>query len=166
MRCPFCSKLETKVVDSRLASEGDQIRRRRGCITCGERFTTYETAELNLPNVVKNDGTREVFVDDKLRAGMQRALEKRPVDSESIEGAISRIKHRLFAKGEREIPSLSIGEYVMDELRRLDHVAYLRFASVYRSFEDVEQFREEIDHLGAALTPQEKRDQMPLLDEE
>ncbi|MEM7208293.1 MAG: transcriptional regulator NrdR [Pseudomonadota bacterium] len=166
MRCPFCSEQETKVVDSRLASEGDQIRRRRECNSCSARFTTYETAELNLPNVVKSDGTREVFVDQKLRAGMQRSLEKRPVDSESVEGAINRIKHRLFAKGVREIASIQIGEYVMDELRKLDHVAYLRFASVYRSFEDVEQFREEIEHLGAELTPEEKRDQMPLLDED
>ena len=163
MRCPFCSEQDTKVIDSRLASEGEQIRRRRECNGCGERFTTYETAELNLPNVVKSDGSREVFVDEKLRSGMQKSLEKRPVDSDAIEVAINHIKHALFATGEREVHAMVIGEHVMDELRKLDHVAYLRFASVYRSFEDVEQFREVIDRLGNEPTPEEARDQLTLL---
>ena len=165
MRCPFCSDRETKVVDSRLAGEGNQIRRRRECISCGERFTTYETAELNLPNVIKSDGTRQVFVDQKLRVGMQKSLEKRPVGADAIEAAVNRIKHLLFTQGEREVPALQIGEYVMDELRKLDHVAYLRFASVYRSFEDVDQFREVIDRLKKEPTPEEARDQLSLLDD-
>ncbi|MEM7293261.1 MAG: transcriptional regulator NrdR [Pseudomonadota bacterium] len=165
MRCPFCNEHDTRVVDSRLAGEGDQIRRRRECTACGERFTTYESAELNLPNVVKSDGTREVFLEDKLRTGMIKSLEKRPVASEDIEAAVNRIKHALFAKGEREVPAILIGEFVMDELRKLDHVAYLRFASVYRSFEDVEEFREVIDRLGREPTPEEVRDQIPLLGE-
>lgn len=165
MRCPFCSEQETKVVDSRLAGDGNQIRRRRECINCSERFTTYETAELNLPSVIKSDGTRQSFADQKLRIGMQKSLEKRPVSADEIEAAINRIKHLLFTRGEREVPALQIGEYVMDELRKLDHVAYLRFASVYRSFEDVDQFREVIDRLKNEPTPEEARDQLSLLDD-
>ena len=165
MRCPFCSELDTKVVDSRLTADSDQIRRRRECVACNERFTTYETAELNLPNVIKSDGTREAFTDKKLRSGMQKSLEKRAVSVDDIEAAVSRIKHALFTKGEREVPAMLIGEHVMDELRKLDHVAYLRFASVYRSFEDVEQFREVIDRLEQEPTPEEARDQLNLLDD-
>ncbi len=165
MRCPFCSAQDTKVIDSRLAGDSDQIRRRRECVSCTERFTTYETAELNLPNVVKSDGSREAFAEQKLRAGMHKSLEKRAVAVDDIESAISRIKHMLFSKGEREVPALQIGECVMDELRKLDHVAYLRFASVYLSFEDVEQFREVIDRLQREPSPEETRDQLPLLDE-
>lgn len=148
MHCPFCSADDTKVIDSRLVSEGDQVRRRRECLSCRERFTTYELAELMMPRVIKSDGTREPFDDAKLRAGLQRALEKRPVSIESIESAISRIKHNLQATGERELPSRTIGEKVMEELRQLDQVAYVRFASVYRSFQDVEEFRREIDSLS------------------
>lgn len=148
MHCPFCSAEDTKVIDSRLVSEGDQVRRRRECLSCHERFTTYELAELMMPRVIKTDGTREPFDDAKLRAGLQRSLEKRPVSIESIESAISRIKHKLQSSGERELPSRTIGEKVMEELRQLDQVAYVRFASVYRSFQDVEEFRREIDSLS------------------
>ncbi|GAB1255783.1 transcriptional regulator NrdR [Aurantivibrio plasticivorans] len=148
MHCPFCSADDTKVIDSRLVSEGDQVRRRRECLSCHERFTTYEVAELLMPRVIKSDGTREPFDDQKLRAGMQRALEKRPVSVEKIESAISHIKHKLQATGERELPSREMGELVMEQLRQLDQVAYVRFASVYRSFQDVDEFRQEIDRLS------------------
>lgn len=147
MRCPFCGAPDTRVIDSRLANDGDQVRRRRECAECGERFTTYESVELSLPRVVKSDGNREHFNEDKLRTGMMRALEKRPVSTEDIESAISNIKRNLMRSGEREVPSRRIGELVMDALRELDHVAYIRFASVYRSFEDVEAFRKLIERL-------------------
>jgi transcriptional repressor NrdR len=147
VRCPFCGAQDTRVVDSRLSQEGDQVRRRRECTECKERYTTYETAELNMPRVVKNNGNREPFREEKLRGGMLRALEKRPVGSDRIEAAINRIKKKLLACGEREIPSRRIGESVMQELAELDQVAYIRFASVYRSFEDVNEFREVIDRL-------------------
>jgi transcriptional repressor NrdR len=147
MKCPFCGAGDTRVIDSRLANEGASIRRRRECVSCSERFTTFETAELVYPHIIKHDGTREPFNEDKLRRGMLRALEKRPVDINAIEAAIDRIKHRLHVSGEREIRSREVGEYVMDELRALDEVAYVRFASVYRRFQDVNAFREEIDRL-------------------
>jgi transcriptional repressor NrdR len=147
MYCPFCSHIETKVIDSRLAGEGRQIRRRRECLSCGERFTTFEAAELIMPMVVKSDHTREPFDEAKLRAGMTKALEKRPVALEAVEEAVSRIAHKLRSLGEREVQSRAIGELVMDELRHLDEVAYVRFASVYRSFQDLEAFRDEIDRL-------------------
>lgn len=149
MHCPFCSAEETKVIDSRLVAEGDQIRRRRECTSCRERFTTYEVAELLMPRVVKQDGSREPFNEDKLRAGFSRALEKRPVSVERIESSIIQIKHRLQASGEREVPALDVGELVMEQLRLLDEVAYVRFASVYRRFQDLDEFREEIDRLKA-----------------
>lgn len=148
MYCPFCGAQETKVTDSRLVADGDQVRRRRECLSCGERFTTYETAELVMPKIVKHDGKREAFDEHKLRAGMQRALEKRPVSTESFEAAIERIRQRLRARGEREVPSRLIGEEVMAQLRLLDQVAYIRFASVYRSFQDLDEFRAEIDRLA------------------
>lgn len=148
MHCPFCGEADTKVIDSRLVADGDQVRRRRECISCKERFTTFETAELVMPRVVKQDGTRQPFDEDKLRAGLMKALEKRPVSIEQIEAAINRIKFRLRATGEREIKSLQVGEEVMAELRQLDKVAYVRFASVYRSFQDINEFREEIDRLS------------------
>lgn len=166
MQCPFCSHDDTKVVDSRLAGEGSQVRRRRECISCGERFTTYETAELLMPRIIKTDGTREPFNDEKLLNGILRALEKRPVKSESIDAAISRLQHRLQACGERELPSRQLGEWVMEELRDLDQVAYVRFASVYRSFEDVSEFREEVERLEKTPTPEQKRQQMPLLSDD
>jgi transcriptional repressor NrdR len=152
MRCPFCSAEETKVIDSRLVAEGDSVRRRRECQNCSERFTTYETAELLLPKVVKQNDTREPFDEDKLKSGILRALEKRPVSVEQIEAALNHIKHDLMATGEREVSSLNIGEEVMKQLRMLDHVAYVRFASVYRSFQDLEEFRAEIDKLSAEST--------------
>lgn len=166
MRCPFCGNMDTKVIDSRLAGEGMQVRRRRECIACADRFTTYESAELVMPRIIKSDGTREPFNEEKLLTGVLRALEKRPVDTESVEASISRIQHRLQACGEREIPSRQLGEWVMDELRNLDQVAYVRFASVYRSFQDVSEFRDEIERLEQGPTPEEKRNQMPLLPDE
>jgi len=147
MRCPFCATQDTRVVDSRLASEGDQVRRRRECATCKERFTTYEVAELTLPKIIKRDGARELFNEKKLRSGMQRALEKRPVNSEAIEAAISRIKKSMIAMGDREIPADDLGGLVMRELSALDHVAFVRFASVYRSFQDVNEFTEMIESM-------------------
>jgi transcriptional repressor NrdR len=147
MHCPFCAHVETKVNDSRLAAEGRQIRRRRECLACGERFTTFETAELVMPLVVKSDESREPFDEHKLRTGFVKALEKRPVGQDAIEEAVSRVGHKLRSLGEREVPSLLIGELVMEELRHLDEVAYVRYASVYRSFQDVEAFREEIERL-------------------
>jgi transcriptional repressor NrdR len=148
MRCPFCSEEDTKVIDSRLVAEGEQIRRRRECQTCTERFTTYETAELLLPKIIKQNDVRQPFDENKLRGGILRALEKRPVSVEQIEAAVSHIKHELMATGEREVSAIRVGEAVMLHLR-LDHVAYVRFASVYRSFQDLNEFREEIDKLSA-----------------
>ena len=147
MHCPFCGHIETKVTDSRLAAEGRQIRRRRECLACGERYTTFETAELLMPQVVKSDQTREPFDEHKLRSGMLKALEKRPVANDASEAAIGRICHKLRSLGEREVPARQLGEMVMEELRHLDEVAYVRFASVYRSFQDVEAFHDEIAHL-------------------
>ncbi|WP_375055723.1 transcriptional regulator NrdR [Zobellella sp. DQSA1] len=147
MHCPFCNATETKVIDSRLVGEGLQVRRRRECNACRERFTTFETAELVMPRVIKTTGIREPFNEDKLEAGMQRALEKRPVSTEAIEQAISRIKSQLRATGEREVKSELVGNLVMEELKQLDKVAYIRFASVYRCFEDLRQFGEEIARL-------------------
>ena len=164
MHCPFCGHTETKVIDSRLAGEGRQIRRRRECLACAERFTTFETAELLLPVVVKSDRSREPFDENKLRAGMQKALEKRPVSRETIDDAVARICHKLRSLGEREIASRAVGEMVMESLRHLDEVAYVRFASVYRSFQDVEAFRTEIDQLRRHPRRRESsKDQLPLL---
>lgn len=151
------------MVDSRLAGDGDQIRRRRECLSCAERFTTYEFAELRMPRVVKSDGSREDFSEDKLRTGFLRALEKRPVDTEQVEAALNRVKHALHTVGERELDSRVIGEWVMNELRELDQVAYVRFASVYRSFQDVNAFREEIERLEKSPTAELKKHQLPLL---
>jgi len=163
MRCPFCSAPDTKVIDSRLANDGDSVRRRRECLTCAERFTTYETAELLLPRMIKRDGSREPFAEDKLRSGFLRALEKRPVSTEAIEAAINRILHRMRATGERELATGLVGEWVMEELRELDEVAYVRFASVYRRFQDVNAFREEIERLQSEPSPQVRKNQLPLL---
>ena len=147
MYCPFCNAGDTKVIDSRLIREGNQTRRRRECPDCKERFTTYESAELSLPRVIKRDGRRAPFNEDKLRAGMLRAMEKRPVSIEQIETAIVRIIRKAMTSGEREIPSSHMGEWVMEELHQLDQVAYVRFASVYRSFQDIDEFRREISRL-------------------
>ena len=168
MHCPFCTHADTRVTDSRLAADGRQIRRRRECLSCGERFTTFESAELLLPRVIKSDGSREPFDEAKLSAGMVKALEKRPVSSEAIEDAVARICHRLRVLGEREVPARQVGELVMEELRHLDEVAYVRFASVYRSFQDVEAFRETIDGLRRHRRRREPpdpagREQLPLL---
>jgi transcriptional repressor NrdR len=147
VHCPFCGADDTKVIDSRLVAEGEAVRRRRECQTCGERFTTFETAELVMPRIVKRDGSREPFDENKLRRGLTRALEKRPVSVEQIETSITRIMHELRATGERELPSLRVGEAVMKELRHIDVVAYVRFASVYRDFQDVSEFQKEIQSL-------------------
>ncbi len=154
MHCPFCGADDTKVIDSRLVSEGVQVRRRRECTNCAERFTTYEVAELVMPRVIKQNGSREPFNEEKLRAGFLRALEKRPVSVEDIEAVINQIKHALRATGEREIKSLVLGELVMEHLKELDQVAYVRFASVYRSFQDLAEFRDEIERLEAEPAPQ------------
>lgn len=145
MYCPFCGANDTKVIDSRLVANGDQVRRRRECLLCEERFTTFETADLILPRLIKQDGSRQPFDEDKFRAGMLRALEKRPVSLERLEEAVARIKRKLRAAGEREVQSLVVGELVMNELKQLDEVAYIRFASVYRRFQDLDEFRKEID---------------------
>jgi transcriptional repressor NrdR len=172
MYCPFCNHIETKVIDSRLAGEGRQIRRRRECLSCGERFTTFEAAELIMPMVVKSDRTREPFDEAKLRAGITKALEKRPVALEAVEEALSRIGHKLRSLGEREVQSRAVGELVMDELRHLDEVAYVRFASVYRSFQDLDAFRDEIDRLRHRRARRDSGrdiaavDQLPLLTNE
>lgn len=148
MRCPFCSHDDTKVIDSRLVAEGGQVRRRRECSSCSERFTSYETAELLMPRVIKQNGNREPFDEAKMRSGLLRALEKRPVSMERIEAAVSQIEHDLQATGEREVQSLVVGELVMEHLKQLDQVAYVRFASVYRDFKDLNEFRDEIDKLA------------------
>lgn len=163
MRCPFCNAQDTKVIDSRLANDGDKVRRRRQCLSCQERFTTYESAELLMPRVVKSTGNREEFNEEKLRVGILRALEKRPVETELIEQFIHYLLHRIRTCGEREIASRTIGEWVMEQLRDLDQVAYVRFASVYRDFEDVNAFREEIDRLENIPGAEMKKHQLPLL---
>ncbi|KFA59852.1 transcriptional regulator NrdR [Gilliamella sp. Choc4-2] len=147
MYCPFCNADDTKVIDSRLVGEGYQVRRRRQCVECNERFTTFEIAELIMPNVIKSNKVREPFNEAKLRNGIKRALEKRPVSFDDIEDAITRIKSKLRATGEREVPAKLIGDYVIEELKSLDKIAYIRFASVYFSFDDIEQFSNEIAKL-------------------
>jgi len=163
MRCPFCDHSETKVVDSRLAGEGSQIRRRRECVDCSERFTTFESAELLMPHIIKSDKNREPFDESKLRRGITRALEKRPVKSDSIESAVSHIIKALLSSGERDVPASRIGELVMQELRKLDEVAYVRFASVYRQFQDVEAFQAEITRLQEEARYDVDKQQMSLL---
>ncbi|GJL83088.1 MAG: transcriptional repressor NrdR [marine bacterium B5-7] len=147
MHCPFCGADDTRVIDSRLGDDGSSVRRRRSCQACGERFNTFERAELSLPWVIKNNGGREPFDEGKLRRGMQRALEKRPIDTEALEEAIVRILRKCAYGGDREISSKQLGEWIMLELREIDHVAYVRFASVYRRFEDVDAFSAEVDRL-------------------
>ncbi|RTE86012.1 MULTISPECIES: transcriptional regulator NrdR [Gammaproteobacteria] len=147
MHCPFCNTQETKVIDSRLVADGMSVRRRRECNACRERFTTFETAELVMPRVIKTNGAREPFNEDKLRAGLQRALEKRPVSVEAVEKLVHRVKSELRATGEREVTSKFLGNLLIENLKQLDKVAYIRFASVYRSFEDIREFGEEIARL-------------------
>jgi len=165
MRCPYCGAQDTKVMDSRLSGDGDQVRRRRRCVVCAERFTTYEAAELNLPRVIKRDGTRVPFDGRKLRTGLMRAAEKRPISTEDVEAAIARINRKLLGAADGEISSRDIGELVMEELRGLDQVAYVRFASVYRKFEDVAAFREEIERLERNPAPEVRKAQLDLLDQ-
>jgi transcriptional repressor NrdR len=157
MRCPFCSHDDTKVIDSRLVAEGGQVRRRRECTSCSERFTSYETAELLMPRIIKQNGNREPFDEAKMRAGLLRALEKRPVSIEKIEAVVNQIEHNLQATGEREVQSLVVGEQVMEQLKQLDQVAYVRFASVYRDFKDLNEFRMEIDRLSEEPGPADER---------
>jgi transcriptional repressor NrdR len=165
MHCPFCGHEETKVIDSRLAGEGRQIRRRRQCLACNERFTTFETAELVMPRLIKNDSSRQPFDENKLRSSMTRALEKRPVPSDQLEEAIGHVIHKLRTMGEREVSSRLVGELVMEELRALDEVAYVRFASVYRRFQDITEFEDEIKRLQRISETAASREQMSLLPE-
>ncbi len=166
MRCPFCGESETKVIDSRLAHDGDQVRRRRECMSCSDRFTTYEYPELILPRIVKGNGSREQFSEEKLRAGIARSLEKRPVKTEMVEESINRIKHQLIVAGEREIKSNKIGKLVLEELNNLDVVAYIRFASVYLDFKDSDSFRELIESIEKAPSVELKKHQISLLPDE
>jgi transcriptional repressor NrdR len=164
MKCPYCAFADTRVIDSRFVGDGEQVRRRRECEKCRERFTTYETAELNLPRIVKQrDKRREPFSEEKLREGMERALRKRPVETERVDAAINNIKRKLRSSGEREIPSQRLGEWVMQELRELDQVAFVRFASVYQSFDDVTAFRDAIAGLENELPPEARRHQLDLM---
>lgn len=165
MRCPFCGGEDTQVKDSRPAEEGVAIRRRRACPACGARFTTFERAEFSMPRVVKRSGERVAFDEEKLRGGLRLALHKRPVRTDEVEAAIDRIKRRLAAYGAREIRSDRIGEWVMEELRGLDQVAYIRFASIYLSFANVQSFREAIERLEQDLTPEMRRSQLRLIEE-
>jgi transcriptional repressor NrdR len=163
MQCPFCSTDDTRVIDSRLADNGDSVRRRRECNACGERFTTFERAELRMPQVIKSDNRREMFNEDKLRSGIYRALEKRPVDTDAVEAMIHRIKHTILASGEREVASEFIGGWIMEELSELDQVAYVRFASVYRRFQDLDAFSAELERLQNEPSAETKRQQLSLL---
>lgn len=163
MHCPFCQHTDTRVLDSRVSEDGATIRRRRGCEACGERFSTLETIELKLPAIIKSDGRREAFDARKLRIGFDRALQKRPVSDEQVEAAVRAVVHAVRRSGERELASRRVGEFVMEQLRKLDHVGYVRFASVYRSFEDVADFREELDRLERDLPGE---GQLPLLEGE
>ena len=156
MKCPFCGHPETQVVDSRASEDLESIRRRRRCLECDKRFTTYETVELRMPQVVKTSGNRSEFDPAKLRTSFTRALHKRPVPTELVDAAIQRITQRLLALGEREIASQAIGQMVMKELYKLDKVAYIRFASVYRSFQDVDDFRDVIDEVAKPV-PRRRR---------
>ncbi len=162
MHCPFCQHEDTRVIDSRVSEDGATIRRRRECEQCSERFNTFETAEIKLPALVKSDGRREAFDERKLRIGLERALQKRPVSSDAVDNVLREVVRQLRGVNEREVPSRRVGEWVMDELKRLDQVAYVRFASVYRRFEDVQAFREEIEKLERDL-PEIEGLQLPLL---
>jgi transcriptional repressor NrdR len=164
VHCPFCQHDDTRVIDSREIDDGTSIRRRRQCENCGERFNTFETAEIKLPAIVKSDGRREAFDAHKLRTGVERALQKRPVASDAVENVVREVVRQLRVVAEREVSSRLIGEWVMSELKRLDQVAYVRFASVYRRFEDVQAFREEIEKLEKDL-PELEGLQLPLLGE-
>jgi transcriptional repressor NrdR len=163
MRCPFCGATDTRVIDSRLAGDGSQVRRRRECVECKERYTTFESAELDLPRIVKRDGRREIFSVDKLRNGIEHAIEKRAVSPDQVEQIIDHIRHFSLTYGDREIPANQLGEWVMNELRDVDQVAYVRFASVYRSFTDVREFREIIDNVEKDPSPEMRKSQLSLI---
>jgi len=163
MLCPFCASDQTRVVDSRLADNGDSVRRRRECLACGERFTTFERAELRMPKVLKSDGRREPFSEDKLLAGVSRALEKRPVDTDAVQAMVQRIERKALASGERELSSQQIGEWVMAELSEIDEVAFVRFASVYRRFQDIDAFSAEVERLQQSPPAAQRRRQLSLL---
>ena len=162
MRCPYCSSEDTRVIDSRLGDGGESVRRRRECQACSERFTTFENVVFQMPLVIKADGRREKFDEVKLRRGIMRALEKRPIDTETVEGAVNRIMRQFTHKGDREIAVAQLGEAVMNELRGLDEVAYVRFASVYRSFQDLEAFSDEVEKLRESLSSQPSKVQLSL----
>lgn len=166
MQCPFCKAADTRVVDSRLAEDGTQVRRRRECPVCAGRFTTFEKAALAMPYIIKRSGDPEPFREDKLRQGIAHAIYKRPVTPEMVDHAVENVMRKLRASGERQVPSRQVGEWVMEELRDLDHVAYVRFASIYRSFEDVNAFREEIERLQKLPTPEQRKHQLPLIEAE
>ena len=163
MRCPFCGATDTRVIDSRLAGDGSQVRRRRECVNCKERYTTFESAELDLPRIVKRDGRREVFSVEKLRNGIEHAIEKRAVSPDQVEQIIDHIRLLSLTFGDREIPANQLGEWVMTELRDVDQVAYVRFASVYRSFTDVREFREIIDNVEKDPSPEMRKSQLSLI---
>jgi transcriptional repressor NrdR len=163
MHCPFCPHEDTRVIDSRVAEDGSSIRRRRECPACGERFSTVEQVEWRLPAVVKSDGRREAFDERKLRASFEKPLQKRPVSAAQIDAAVLAVVNDVRKSGERELPARRVGEYVMAQLKLLDQVAYVRFASVYRSFEDVQDFREEIEKLQRDLPAAQTLD-LPLED--
>jgi transcriptional repressor NrdR len=165
MHCPFCHHEDTRVIDSRLTEDGMTVRRRRECPQCGERFNTFETAELKLPSIIKHDGRREAFDERKLRLGLERALQKRPVGSDAVDVIVEHLVKRMRTSGEKEIGSRLLGDWVMDELKAVDQVAYVRFASVYRRFEDVQAFREEVERLERDIPRLEGR-QMSLLGED
>ena len=164
MQCPFCKAPDTRVIDSRLAEEGEQVRRRRECERCGQRFNTFERAQLLMPSIVKRNKDTVPFKEEKLRHGIVSACFKRPVTSEQIDHAMDSVMRKLRISGEREVPSLQVGEWVMDELHDLDHVAYVRFASIYRNFEDVNAFGEEIKRLQNLPTMEQRKSQMKLID--
>lgn len=164
MWCPFCHHTDTKVVDSRLTGDGMQIRRRRQCVACSSRFNTYEKPELKAPRIIKSNGAREAFSEEKLRNGMLRALEKRPVETREVERSIRRLLREIRSVEEVEISSSLIGEWVMRELSRLDQVAYVRFASVYKRFEDVQAFRDVIEHLELQNPADRDQRQISLLE--
>lgn len=163
MQCPFCKFEDTRVVDSRLTEEGLVVRRRRECGNCSQRFTTFEKAQLSMPQVLKRDGTPEPFSEDKLRRGIESACYKRPVHQEQIDQVVDHVMRDLRASGEREVPSRQLGELVMQQLSDIDHVAYVRFASIYRQFEDANAFREEVERLLSAPTAEQRRAQLSLI---
>lgn len=160
MKCPFCADANTQVVDTRENEEGDTVRRRRRCVACEKRFTTYERVELQLPQVIKKNGSRTEYQRDKCKASMMLALRKRPVTTESLDAALDRIEERLVQLAQREVASDRIGELVMRELKKLDNIAYIRFASVYRNFEDVNEFSEAIREVETP--PQTPTQESPL----